>query len=121
MYVNTHLVGGLVAIFYFPIYWEFPIIPIDELIFFRGVARNHQPVVCDLGFPAFDTHPLNAHFFRGEDRAGIIYAKVMRKDHEQIPPENRHIKKTNIILGGLMLFCFGICVPLPTFFFFLGF
>ena len=36
---NLHmLVGGLVAIFYFPIYIGLLIIPIDELIFFRGVA-----------------------------------------------------------------------------------
>ena len=34
------LVGGLVAIFYFPIYWVAFIIPIDELIFFR--ATNNQ-------------------------------------------------------------------------------
>ena len=33
------LVGGLVAIFYFPINIGFRIIPIDELIFFRGVAQ----------------------------------------------------------------------------------
>ena len=32
------LVGGLVAIFYFPIWLGNLIIPIDELIFFRGVA-----------------------------------------------------------------------------------
>ena len=30
-----NLVGGLVAIFYFPIYWVAVIIPIDEVIFFR--------------------------------------------------------------------------------------
>ena len=24
-------------------YWEFLIIPVDEVIFFRGVAKNHQP------------------------------------------------------------------------------
>ena len=31
--------------FYFPIYiLGMLIIPIDELIFFRGVAKNHQPV-----------------------------------------------------------------------------
>ena len=33
------LVGGLVAIFYFPINIGCLIIPIDELIFFRGVAQ----------------------------------------------------------------------------------
>ena len=33
------LVGGLVAIFYFPINIGFLIIPTDELIFFRGVAQ----------------------------------------------------------------------------------
>ena len=33
------LVGGLVAIFYCPINIGFLIIPIDELIFFRGVAQ----------------------------------------------------------------------------------
>ena len=33
------LVGGLVALFYFPIYRVSVIIPIDELIFFRGVAQ----------------------------------------------------------------------------------
>ena len=38
------LVGGLVAIFYFSIYiGNWIIIPIDELIFFRGVQPNHQP------------------------------------------------------------------------------
>ena len=35
--------GGLVASFYVPIYWVSIIIPIDEVIFFRGVAKNHQP------------------------------------------------------------------------------
>ena len=33
------LVGGLVAIFYFPIFVGFLIIPTDEIIFFRGVAQ----------------------------------------------------------------------------------
>ena len=45
-FVIGKLVGGLVAIF-----GIFPeilgIIPIDELIFFRGVAKNHQPVSID--------------------------------------------------------------------------
>ena len=38
---ETHgrLVGGLVAMFYFPIFIGFLIIPIDELIFLRGVAQ----------------------------------------------------------------------------------
>ena len=42
---QTVLVGGLVAIFYVPINIGILIIPIDELIFFRGVAKNHQPVL----------------------------------------------------------------------------
>ena len=38
----SHLIGGdwLPSIFYFPIYWEYIgnlIIPIDELLFFRGI------------------------------------------------------------------------------------
>ena len=33
-------------------YWVYVIIPIDELIFFRGVAKNHQPDVC---FPHVQT------------------------------------------------------------------
>ena len=33
---GEYLVGGLVAIFYFPIYWEFLIIPPDFHIFQRG-------------------------------------------------------------------------------------
>ena len=38
--VNKILVGGLVAIFYyFPMYIGFLIMPIDELIFFRGLAQ----------------------------------------------------------------------------------
>ena len=40
--------------FIFPIYWVSIIIPIDELIFFRGVALAHQPgiVILDIwGFP----------------------------------------------------------------------
>ena len=36
---RNDLVGGLVAILYFPINIGFLIIPIDELIFFRGVAQ----------------------------------------------------------------------------------
>ena len=36
---TTQLVGGLVAIFDFPINIGFIIIPIDELIFFRGLAQ----------------------------------------------------------------------------------
>ena len=40
---NTFLVGGLEHQFYFPIYWVYVIIPIDELIFFGGVALAHQP------------------------------------------------------------------------------
>ena len=35
----TFLVGGLVAMFYFPINIGNLIIPVDELIFFRGVAQ----------------------------------------------------------------------------------
>ena len=36
---RPYLVGGLVAIFYFPIQLGIIIIPMDELIFFRGVAQ----------------------------------------------------------------------------------
>ena len=38
-----NLVGGLVAMFYFPRNIGCLIIPIDELIFFRGLALAHQP------------------------------------------------------------------------------
>ena len=41
--ILSHL-GGLEHQFYFPINIGFLIIPIDELIFFRGVALAHQPV-----------------------------------------------------------------------------
>ena len=37
---HLYLVGGLVAMFYFPIYWVAFIIPIDELIFFRTGWRK---------------------------------------------------------------------------------
>ena len=47
------LVGGLVAIFYFPIYWVAIIIPIDFHIFQRG--SNHPPV---LFFTVFLIHRL---------------------------------------------------------------
>ena len=59
--IKSDLVGGLVAIFYFPNifpYIGFLIIPIDELIFFRGVALAHQPVIQTFHFLfllAFDT------------------------------------------------------------------
>ena len=45
MVINTWLVGGLVAIFgIFPLILGISNHPsIDELIFFRGVAQNHQP------------------------------------------------------------------------------
>ena len=39
------LVGGLVAICYFPIYKGNLIIPIDEVIFFRGVQPQPPTVV----------------------------------------------------------------------------
>ena len=44
---NTSLVGGLVAMnFEFSQkYWVYVIIPIDEVMFFRGVALAHQPVM----------------------------------------------------------------------------
>ena len=38
------LVVWLPSIWHFPINIGFLIIPIDEVIFFRGVAKNHQPV-----------------------------------------------------------------------------
>ena len=38
-----YLVGGLEHLDYFPINIGLLIIPSDELIFFRGVAKNHQP------------------------------------------------------------------------------
>ena len=57
---NGCLVGGLVAIFYVPIYWVAVIIPNDELIFFRGVALAHQPDLSDLNPPdaLFEGHSL---------------------------------------------------------------
>ena len=39
------LVGGLVAMFYFPMTIGNVLIPIDELIFFRGVTRSNLTVV----------------------------------------------------------------------------
>ena len=42
------LVGGLVAIFYFSINIGFLIIPIDELIFFRGVAQPPTSQSCSI-------------------------------------------------------------------------
>ena len=41
----SHLVGGLEHQFYFPIYWEFHHPNWRFVIFFRGVAKNHQPVI----------------------------------------------------------------------------
>ena len=41
-FLNESLIGGLVAMFYFPINIENLIIPIDELIFSEGWP-NHQP------------------------------------------------------------------------------
>ena len=42
-YQEPLLVGGLVAIFYFPIYWVAFIIPIDEVNHFsEGFFPNHQ-------------------------------------------------------------------------------
>ena len=41
---NLYLVGGLEHVIYFPMTIGNLIIPIDEIIFFRGVALAHQPV-----------------------------------------------------------------------------
>ena len=43
---HLYLVGGLVAMFYFPIYWVAFIIPIDELIFFRTGWRKTTNQIC---------------------------------------------------------------------------
>ena len=53
---KSSLVGGLVAIFYFPIQLGISIIPIDEIIFFRGVAKNHQPVILCLALLDLMSH-----------------------------------------------------------------
>ena len=50
---DVELVGGLVAIFYFQIYIGLLIIPIDELIFFRGVAQ--PPTSWKMFLAVFDT------------------------------------------------------------------
>ena len=42
---HPHLVGGLEHDLYFSIWLGNFIIPTDELIFFRGVGLNHQPVI----------------------------------------------------------------------------
>ena len=64
--LNVNLVGGLVAIFYFPINIGLLIIPIDELIFFRGVAqpptRNWNCIFSI--FPVMGPAPL-PYFFLG--------------------------------------------------------
>ena len=52
---SIYLVGGLVAIFYFPINIGFLIIPIDELIFFRGVAQ--PPTRFIVSSNSMDGHP----------------------------------------------------------------
>ena len=44
MDTTTYLVGGLEHFFFIYIYIFGNIIPTDEVIFFRGVAKNHQPV-----------------------------------------------------------------------------
>ena len=44
-WLDSYLVGGLVAIFYVPMTIGLLVIPIDELIFFRGVALAHKPVI----------------------------------------------------------------------------
>ena len=50
---HSFLVGGLVAIFYFPRNIGFLIIPIDELLFFRGVGI--QPPTSDVLEKFMDT------------------------------------------------------------------
>ena len=62
------LVGGLVAMFWiFPLILGIIIIPSDELIFFRGVAKNHQPVKLQLygGFPESSGYPQIIHVQMG--------------------------------------------------------
>ena len=57
---QCYLVGGLVAIFYFPILIGFLIIPIDELLFFRGVAQPPTSYLLVVKYGLLNTNrPLN--------------------------------------------------------------
>ena len=49
-YIILHLVGGLVAVSYFPIYWESS----SQLtfIFFRGVQTTNQTLFRNRGYPS---------------------------------------------------------------------
>ena len=72
VYRPTYLVGGLVAIFYFPInYWVAFIIPIDELIFFRGVfPLAHQPVITEWPLIVVDALVIHRRWDPNSRRAG---------------------------------------------------
>ena len=51
---DPRLVGGLVAIFYFPIYWEFHHPNWRTHIFQRGGPTTNQKILQDRGFPEAD-------------------------------------------------------------------
>ena len=56
--------------FYCPIHSGFLIIPMDELIFFRGVAKNHQPVFTGYIPKSSELRLTQPSLFRGAPRHG---------------------------------------------------
>ena len=93
---GVFLVGGLVAIFYFPINIGLLIIPIDELIFFRGVAEpptrfEFNPIIdartchgMDLDGSFLDTIarvPNMAFIFVSQGKLYIIYIHMYTYIH----------------------------------------
>ena len=80
------LVVWLPSICYFPINIGKFIIPIDEIIFFRGVARNHQPVIsCGIHHRI----PLNM-------LSSMLGCHIVLKDHPQPPPLLRQTKAATL-------------------------
>ena len=79
------LVGGFKHLDYCPFHTWDVILPIDELIFFRGVAKNHQPAIL-WSFPCTQRVTKSAHVDRfffdrdceGNDPINIVYPKTGR-------------------------------------------
>ena len=86
------LVGGLVAMFYFPINIGFLIIPIDELIFFRGVA---QP-------PTSQSISIKAHHFfsRWSPPVLEVMAQALAQRHGYVLPKEEPLAAGGFHMAG---------------------
>ena len=78
-------VGALVAILVFSPYIGLLIIPSDDLIFFRGVAKKHQPVIQLCFRSVNDDSSRHPTLFSVLPRAPLRFGSIAKVPSSQVP------------------------------------